>query len=34
MPEGHWPGRRLWLWAILGLGTAALAAMVLHLRKA
>ncbi len=33
-PEGRWPARRLWLWAILGLGTAALAAMVLRLRKA
>lgn len=33
-PEGRWPARRLWLWTILGLGTAALAAMVLRLRKA
>lgn len=32
-PEGRWPARRLWLWAILGLGTAALAAMVVMLRR-
>jgi hypothetical protein len=33
-PESRWPARRLWLWTILGLGTAALAAMALRLRKA
>ena len=33
-PEGRWPARRLWLWALLGLGTATLVAMVLRLRKA